>query len=69
MVSPTQPSQLRAIVAAYERMLTTPQATRYDYQMRRTVYAALAELNAAESTALLITELARYMGDATAAQS
>jgi hypothetical protein len=64
MVSPTQASELRAIVAAYERMLRTPQATRYDYQMRRTVYAALAELNAAESTALLITELARYMGNA-----
>ena len=32
--------------------------------MRRTIYAALAEMNAAESTALLIAELARYMGNA-----
>lgn len=63
LVSPTQPSELRAIVAAYERMLTTPQPTRYDYQMRRTVYAALAEMNAAESTALLIAELERYIGN------
>jgi len=63
VVSPTQPSELRAIVAAYERMLTTPQPTRYDYQMRRTVYAALAEMNAAESAALLTAELERYIGN------
>jgi hypothetical protein len=62
VVSPTQASELRAIVAAFEKMLRTPQPTRYDYQMRRTVYAALAEMNAAESTALLIAELERYIG-------
>ena len=62
VVSPTQASERRAIVAAFEKMLRTPQPMRYDYQMRRTVYAALAEMNAAESTALLIAELKRYIG-------
>jgi hypothetical protein len=63
VVSTPQPSEARAIVAAFGRMLRTPQPAQYDYPMRRTVYAALAEMNAAESTALLIAELERYMGN------
>ncbi len=64
LVSPAQPSERRAIVAAFERMLATPQPKRLDYPMRRTIYAALTEMNAAESTALLIAEIERYIGNA-----
>jgi hypothetical protein len=63
VVSPTQSSERRAIVAAFEKILRTPQPTQYDYPMRRTIYAALAEMNAAESSALLIAELERYIGN------
>ena len=62
MLFPTQPKELSAIVAALEGILTTPQPVRYDYPMHRTVYQFLSALNDAESTALLITELKRYVG-------
>lgn len=63
VLSATRPSELRAIIAAFERLLKASQPARYDYPMRRTVYATLAELNAAESTALLVAELKRYIGN------
>ena len=58
----TETSARNAVVQAFERLLGMQQPAKYEYSMRRTVYRTLAELDTAESRALLIAELARFAG-------
>ncbi len=57
-----EPKARDDMVEAFERVLAQEQPARYDYEMRRTVYDALAKLATPRAAGLLIAELRGYLG-------